>query len=384
MTPRSGSRAGRRQTVDRDRAGRPEAFIGSAPGRARSGSAGGVVVVGDDAWTQTRPSPSPRHGLAGAGRAAERRPPRAQRHHHLSVSAFPPRHPASAQPELVVSVGRPGISREIQALLRDRENGPSSLSLIRMMIGRTPAVRHTGGCGIFRRRRAAEVTLRGYDYGRRPTRPRGPHSTAFSTTPTSASRDVVRDVLRHLPDGALCVIGSSMPIRDAEVTMSPRRGLRVLCNRGLAGIDGTTSTAIGAAIAHQTAGGGRAYAIMGDLTFLHDLTGLSVAGRGGDRISPSSSSTTKAAASFRWSGIPPTQSVSTSCSPRRTPSTSHVWPPAWAGGIQRVNSPSELTADLTGAGPRILEVRTDRNVNAKLHQRLSAHVGQALDCEVSK
>ena len=69
---------------------------------------------------------------------------------------------------------------------------------------------------------------------------------------------VIRDVLRHLDDDALCVIGSSMPIRDAEVTMTPRRGVRMLCNRGLAGIDGTTSTAIGAAIAHQAAGGGKA------------------------------------------------------------------------------------------------------------------------------
>ena len=85
---------------------------------------------------------------------------------------------------------------------------------------------------------------------------------------------MIRDVLRQVGHDALCVIGSSMPIRDAEVTMPPRRGLRMLCNRGLAGIDGTTSTAIGAAIAHQAAGGGHAYAIMGDLTFLHDLSGL--------------------------------------------------------------------------------------------------------------
>jgi 2-succinyl-5-enolpyruvyl-6-hydroxy-3-cyclohexene-1-carboxylate synthase len=44
----------------------------------------------------------------------------------------------------------------------------------------------------------------------------------------------------------------------------------VLANRGVAGIDGTVSTAVGAALAH----GGRAVALMGDLTFLHDLQGL--------------------------------------------------------------------------------------------------------------
>ena len=41
-------------------------------------------------------------------------------------------------------------------------------------------------------------------------------------------------------------------------------------NRGLAGIDGTISTAIGIAVAT----GLPSHALIGDLTFLHDLTGL--------------------------------------------------------------------------------------------------------------
>jgi 2-succinyl-5-enolpyruvyl-6-hydroxy-3-cyclohexene-1-carboxylate synthase len=46
----------------------------------------------------------------------------------------------------------------------------------------------------------------------------------------------------------------------------------VLANRGLAGIDGTVSTAIGAALGrpHST----RSIAYLGDVTFLHDATAL--------------------------------------------------------------------------------------------------------------
>jgi 2-succinyl-5-enolpyruvyl-6-hydroxy-3-cyclohexene-1-carboxylate synthase len=44
----------------------------------------------------------------------------------------------------------------------------------------------------------------------------------------------------------------------------------VRSNRGVAGIDGTVSTAIGAALAHE----GRTVALIGDLTFVHDASGL--------------------------------------------------------------------------------------------------------------
>ena len=75
-----------------------------------------------------------------------------------------------------------------------------------------------------------------------------------------------------MPDGLL-VVGSSKPVRDLFLA-GPQAGLRVLANRGVAGIDGMVSTAVGAALAHQAGGGGAAYALVGDLTFLHDAGGL--------------------------------------------------------------------------------------------------------------
>jgi 2-succinyl-5-enolpyruvyl-6-hydroxy-3-cyclohexene-1-carboxylate synthase len=78
-----------------------------------------------------------------------------------------------------------------------------------------------------------------------------------------------------VPEPALLVLGSSQPIRDVGLTAAPRAGVRLVANRGVAGIDGTVSTALGAALADQRESPGTpAYALIGDLTFLHDANGL--------------------------------------------------------------------------------------------------------------
>ena len=78
-------------------------------------------------------------------------------------------------------------------------------------------------------------------------------------------------VSRAVPPGGLLVVGASSPIRDldlmvARYAVGDRR--KVIANRGLSGIDGTVSTAIGAALGRP--GSTRALALVGDVTFLHD------------------------------------------------------------------------------------------------------------------
>jgi 2-succinyl-5-enolpyruvyl-6-hydroxy-3-cyclohexene-1-carboxylate synthase len=88
---------------------------------------------------------------------------------------------------------------------------------------------------------------------------------------------LARDLVAALPEPATLVLGSSQGPRDVGLTADARDGLRVVANRGVAGIDGTVSTAAGVALTagdYPDADAGPTVAFMGDLTFLHDMTGL--------------------------------------------------------------------------------------------------------------
>lgn len=70
------------------------------------------------------------------------------------------------------------------------------------------------------------------------------------------------------------VLGASRLIREADKVLAGKR-VPVHANRGLAGIDGTISTALGIALSSQAAGDpGTTRVLVGDLTFLHDVGAL--------------------------------------------------------------------------------------------------------------
>ena len=82
-------------------------------------------------------------------------------------------------------------------------------------------------------------------------------------------------VAAALPAQGLLFVGASSPVRDLDL-MVPRYEVgarrKVIANRGLSGIDGTISSAVGAALGRPSST--RSFALMGDVTFLHDATGL--------------------------------------------------------------------------------------------------------------
>ena len=90
---------------------------------------------------------------------------------------------------------------------------------------------------------------------------------------------VAAAVCDTLAVGDTLVLGSSNPVRDASFVGMPFDGVDTYAARGAAGIDGTVSQAVGVALATQQMRpdeirAPRTLALMGDLTFIHDVNGL--------------------------------------------------------------------------------------------------------------
>ena len=95
----------------------------------------------------------------------------------------------------------------------------------------------------------------------------------LDTIPVWSEAYISRTLASLLPDESTLFVSSSRPIRDLEGFATPRGSIETFANRGLAGIDGNISTALGIASQRSST-----VALLGDLSFLHDLTGLIGAG----------------------------------------------------------------------------------------------------------
>jgi 2-succinyl-5-enolpyruvyl-6-hydroxy-3-cyclohexene-1-carboxylate synthase len=286
-----------------------------------------------------------------------------------------------ALPDLVLVVGRPTLSRSVLALLRDPRvevdvvAGGARWPDPTRTAGRVlPALPAPDG-----HHEPDEVWL-GTWLGAEVVG-RAAIDEVVTEHPFSEAR-LARDLFAAIPSDALLYLGSSMPVRDVFCTAAARDGVTVLSNRGVAGIDGTVSSAVGAALAWQRAGGGRAFALVGDLTFLHDSNGLVlgpddarpdltfvvVNNDGGAIFSLLEQGGPEHESAFeRVFGTPHGVDLAALCAATATPFT-------------RASSVGDaLTAALDPrAGMQVVEVRTDRGAVAKVQEALRFGVQSAL------
>jgi 2-succinyl-5-enolpyruvyl-6-hydroxy-3-cyclohexene-1-carboxylate synthase len=172
-------------------------------------------------------------------------------------------------------------------------------------------------------------------------------------------------------------------VRDLDQQMGARGGLSVLANRGASGIDGLVSCAMGAALAHQAAGGGPAVALLGDLALLHDSPGLAL---GPDEPRPD---LCLVVVNNDGGGIFSQLEQAAFAGPFErvfgTPHGTDLERLAGASGLPyaRISAPGELAGALAGTGLRLVEVRTDRAAGAALRAGLSRAAAAAVRDAVS-
>ncbi len=185
-----------------------------------------------------------------------------------------------------------------------------------------------------------------------------------------------------LPEEATLFVASSMPVRDIETFWPVRPDPpKVLCNRGANGIDGTVSSALGAA----ATGRGPVVLLIGDVALAHDIGGLLAAKRLGLEL-------TIVLLNNEGGGIFDFLPVSGAATPKDV-YTQHIATPtgldfAQAAALyglshETVADVASLRAALERAlatrGSAIVEVRSERGKNVELHRRVWDAVAGALN-----
>jgi 2-succinyl-5-enolpyruvyl-6-hydroxy-3-cyclohexene-1-carboxylate synthase len=301
-------------------------------------------------------------------------------HHLLGVPAWAAAH----VPDLVLRIGRTGLSRNVEQHLgatvpqvlvepygrwHDPRRALTELvvadpaDLVARLADRLPAPASSAWLDDWM---AAEATARSavdaaLDAIDAPTEPR-----------------TARDVAAAAPAASVLVVASSMPVRDLDLTMHPRDDLRVLANRGASGIDGTVSTASGVALG----GGAPVTLLIGDLALLHDGNGF--------LLSPDAERLDLVTVVVDNDGGGIFHLLPQAAYPgsfERVFGTPHGRD---LGHLARLHdlayAPVERAADVPGlvtdahaaGGRHLIHVRTDRVENAELHRRLQRVVAEAL------
>ena len=198
---------------------------------------------------------------------------------------------------------------------------------------------------------------------------------ALISEPAISEPAISRTIYRNIPDGSNLFVSSSMPIRDIEWFAAPRSRIKVHANRGVNGIDGVVSTAVGVALASNAP----TFLLIGDLAMLHDTNGLInlarrqvdlriilIDNRGGGIFSflPQATSLNKDSFEMIFG----------------TPHNVDFELLAKAHGIDSntVTNLDQLTEAISRKGPYLVRVVTDRDENVRVHERINQRISASL------
>lgn len=348
-----------------------------------------LVIAGDEAWevegledvpTLAEPTaPAPYHAVhpLAAGLFA-------QGEITTEGSSEYAEYIARTKPDQVIVVGHPTLHRPVLALMADPEITVITLS-------RTTQVTDPTG-------NSSQVATRVKTTGE----PTQSWLRLCQTLSEQAAASVREELPSHgftglhvaaaLADGLgvgdTMFIGASNPVRDAAYVGLPFGGVETYSPRGTAGIDGSVSQAIGIALAVQARNpeeirAPRTVALMGDVTFLHDVGGLLL---GPDEIEPEN--LTIVVANDSGGGIFETLEVG--AQPLRATFEKAVGTPhevdiealvqAYGHEYVRADSLHELLVALEDSieqphGLRIIDAHTVRDTRRELHRAMANRLG---------
>ena len=297
-------------------------------------------------------------------------------------------------PDLVLRIGRTGLSREVAALL-----GPSVPQVLLdphgswydpdRTVSELLVADVAAACGALADALALPSGSSWLDSWRSLDAAAAEVlDTVLDADDTPSEPRTARDLGACLPDGATLIAASSMPVRDLDRFLRPRDGLRIVGNRGASGIDGLVSTTLGTALAASdpsvdATATGPTVGLLGDLAFLHDSNGLLL------RPDAPSVDATFVVVDNDGGGIFSFLPQAEYPGPfERVFATPHGRDLGHLAALHHLGYrevtvagelPEAVAAAIAAGGVQLVHVRTDRAANRALHHELTAAVHARLD-----
>ncbi len=208
-------------------------------------------------------------------------------------------------------------------------------------------------------------------------RTREAYDAVLGETDAASEPSVIADLAVVLPNGSHVFAGNSMPVRDIDGFFATHeKAVTILGSRGASGIDGVVSTALGVSARSQ----GPTVLVIGDLSFYHDMNGLLAARR-------HNLNATIVLINNDGGGIfsflpqhDQSEDFETLFGTPHGLDFSHA-AALYGVDFQRVETRKQyrdaLKASFAAPGVQVIEVRTEREANLKLHQRIWDAVAKA-------